>query len=287
MNTTENEIQILRRELDALRDENIALYNELTKQNKTLCEEILKLQKENNSLRQETAQYHRNLSLKLDFLGGLNIHDHLSKYLRRFAAMQSAEFIINNMNKVISFNGENPFAVKADYLNYVFNQFELLSAGLYLEFGVYKGSSINFISATFPDKIIYGFDSFEGLPENWRYDAQKDFFNVNGFLPQVNKNVRLVKGWFNETLPEFVKVHREPCAFIHVDCDLYSSTKTIFDNLKNQIVSGTVIAFDEYFNYPGWQEGEHKAFMEFVAENNLEFDYIARTDYEQVAVKIK
>ena len=110
---------------------------------------------------------------------------------------------------------------------------------------------------------------------------------MNGNAPQVNENVRLVKGWFNETLPAFVKEHAEPCAFIHVDCDLYSSTKTIFDNLKNQIVSGTVIAFDEYFNYPGWQEGEYKAFMEYVEENNIEFEYIARTDYEQVAVRIK
>lgn len=138
-----------------------------------------------------------------------------------------------------------------------------------------------------PDKIIYGFDSFEGLPEDWLYYSPKGDFNLNGNAPPVRENVRLVKGWFNETLPEFIKTHPEPCAFIHVDCDLYSSTKTVFDNLKNQIISGTVIAFDEYFNYPSWQEGEYKAFMEFVAENNLEFEYIARTDWAQVAVKIK
>ena len=129
------------------------------------------------------------------------------------------------------------------------------------------------------------------MPEDWRgdsrFDLQKGAFNLNGKLPKVNKNVRLIKGWFNETLPEFVKAHPEPCAFIHVDCDLYSSTKTIFDNLKNQIVSGTVIAFDEYFNYTGWQEGEYKAFMEFIEGNHLEFEYIARTEHEQVAVKIK
>jgi len=137
------------------------------------------------------------------------------------------------------------------------------------------------------DKVIYGFDSFEGLPETWRDGFEKQAFNLNDNLPQVNENVRLIKGWFNETLPEFIKEHPEPCAFIHVDCDLYSSTKTIFDSLKNQIVSGMVIAFDEYFNYPGWQEGEYKAFMEFVEEKHLEFEYIARTEHEQVAVKIK
>ena len=160
-----------------------------------------------------------------------------------------------------------------------------------MEFGVYKGETINIISEAKPDKIIYGFDSFEGLPEDWRYQWNFNFskgsFGLNGKMPRVNSNVRLVKGWFNETLPEFVKAHREPCAFIHVDCDLYSSTKTIFDNLKDKIVSGTVIAFDEFFNYPGWQEGEYKAFTELVAEKNFEFEYIARTDKEQVAVKIK
>ena len=138
-----------------------------------------------------------------------------------------------------------------------------------------------------PDKIVYGFDSFDGLPEDWRYDSLKKEFSLDGNLPQVNGNVRLVKGWFNETLPVFVKSHPQKCAFVHVDCDLYSSTKTIFDTLKNQIGAGTVIAFDEYFNYPGWQEGEYKAFQEFIAETGLEFEYIARTNFAQVAVKIK
>lgn len=155
-----------------------------------------------------------------------------------------------------------------------------------MEFGVYQGHTINTISSLLPDKIVYGFDSFEGLPEDWNIYVKKGNFNLNGVLPKVNENVRLVKGWFNETLPDFVKEHSEPCAFIHVDCDLYSSTKTIFHELRNQIVSGTVIAFDEYFNYPGWQEGEYKAFMEFLAWNNLKFEYIARTDTFQAAVKI-
>ena len=268
-----NEIQTLRREVDALRNENIALHNELVKQNKILFEQVI-------SVGKELAKQQNNLNNLIHFYGGGSIHDHLNKYLNRLAGMQAAEFIVENMPKVKSFGNIN------DYLKCVVNQ-AYVSGGGYLEFGVYTGNSINFIASTLPDKIIYGFDSFEGLPEDWRYDLRKGNFNVNGNLPHVNENVRLVKGWFNETLPEFVRTHPEPCAFIHVDCDLYSSTKTIFDNLKNQIVPGTVIAFDEYFNYPGWQEGEYKAFAEFVAEKNIDFEYIARTDKEQVAVKIK
>ena len=173
------------------------------------------------------------------------------------------------------------------YLEYVLKQVD--DSGQYIEFGVFQGKSINFISSLKPDKIIYGFDSFEGLPETWWQESRfpKGHFSLNGKLPQVNKNVRLIKGWFNDTLPEFVKEHPEKCAFIHLDCDLYSSAKTIFTELKNQIISGTIIAFDDYFDYPGWQEGEYKAFMEFIAETNLEFEYIARTNSIRVAVRIK
>ena len=247
-----NEIKALKKEITSLREQNVNMYNELARQHAIL----------NNAIQISNGQ-------------------HIQIHLTRLAGMQTAEFIIDNMPKVKSFND------KSDYLKYVLSHTNHFGGGQYLEFGVFQGSTINVISSTLPDKIIYGFDSFEGLPENWRDGFDKSTFNLKGKLPKVNKNVRLIKGWFNETLPEFVKEHPEPCAFIHVDCDLYSSTKTIFAELKNQIVSGTVIAFDEYFNYPGWQEGEYKAFMELVADKNLEFEYIARTNHEQVAVKIK
>ena len=158
--------------------------------------------------------------------------------------------------------------------------------GLYLEFGVFKGETINEIASLKQDKIIYGFDSFEGLPEDWQNGMPKGTFNVNGILPQVNDNVRLIKGWFDETLPDFLNEYKENCAFIHIDSDLYSSTKIVFDALKERIVSGTVIVFDEYINYLGWEKGEHKAFVELMQEKNLSCDYIS-CSVMQVAVKIK
>ena len=275
MDTTENELRALRAEIDAFRKENIYLHNELVKQNKILYDEITSLREENISLCKELAQHHAILSNAIN----LTNSQILGIYLTRLAGMQTADFIVKNMNKVKAFGD------KSSYLRYVLSQTS--TEGKYLEFGVYSGATINLISATLPEKIIYGFDSFEGLPETWRTGFDEKVFNRNGNLPQVNKNVRLIKGWFDETLPVFVRQHSEKCAFIHVDCDLYSSTKIVFDNLKNQIGAGTIIAFDEYFNYPGWQEGEYKAFMEFVAENDIEFEYIARTEHEQVAVRIK
>ena len=88
-------------------------------------------------------------------------------------------------------------------------------------------------------------------------------------------------------MPEFVKQHNHPVAFVHIDSDLYSSAKTIFDCLKDNIVSGTVIVFDEFFNYPGWEDGEYRAFMEFIEETKLDFSYLGYCySGEQVFVKI-
>ncbi len=61
---------------------------------------------------------------------------------------------------------------------------------------------------------------------------------------------------------------------MHVDCDIYSSTKTIFDLLASRIVAGTVIVFDEYFNYPGWRHHEYKAFQEFCATSGHSYRYL-------------
>lgn len=157
--------------------------------------------------------------------------------------------------------------------------------GLVLEFGVFTGNSINHI-ASLTSETVYGFDSFEGLPERWRDGFGANFFKVSR-LPDVRSNVKLIKGWFDKTLPGFVQKNTGFVSFLHVDCDLYSSTKTIFDCLASQIGPGTVIVFDEYFNYPGWQEGEIKAFRELLESTGLKYEYIGYNRYhEQVAVKI-
>ncbi|MGA6938920.1 MAG: class I SAM-dependent methyltransferase, partial [Pseudolabrys sp.] len=110
-----------------------------------------------------------------------------------------------------------------------------------------------------------------------------------GRLPPVRSNVRLIKGFFEDTLPGFIGEHRgAKIALMHVDCDLYSATKTIFANVADMLAPGTIIIFDELINYHGGREvGEFKAFMEFTAERKLSFEYVAynRTG-SQVAVRI-
>jgi hypothetical protein len=159
--------------------------------------------------------------------------------------------------------------------------------GLFCEFGVYQGHTLNYIARQIKGKI-YGFDSFKGLPEDWRDDFPAGAFALTSqTLPKCEQNAELIIGWFNETLPQFVLQYRDPIAFLHIDCDLYSSTKTIFKTIGEQLVPGSVIVFDEYFNYPGWQEHEYRAFIEFVEVSGCRFKYLCYNRFrEQVAVQI-
>jgi hypothetical protein len=147
---------------------------------------------------------------------------------------------------------------------------------LWLEFGVASGNTINYISR-FTEGTVYGFDSFEGLPEKWRDGFEKGAFNRDGFFPEVSANVSLIKGWFNESLPGFLTAHEgKKVSFIHIDCDLYSSTKYILDALKDRMDTDCVIVFDELVNYPGFDgdTGELKAFYEFINENKVDYEWI-------------
>jgi hypothetical protein len=178
--------------------------------------------------------------------------------------------------------------------------------GLWMEFGVFQGKTISTIAGCNPDKTIFGFDSFEGLPEFWNAENPKGLFSLDGQIPAKinrgpevfqgdqyqdwNENIILIKGLFNDTLPRFIEEHPEPVAFMHVDSDLYSSCKTILEIFKNQIVSGTIICFDEWCGYPrNVNLDEVKAFAEFLLETGLEIEPIShQTDprYSQAGVKI-
>jgi Methyltransferase domain len=159
--------------------------------------------------------------------------------------------------------------------------------GHYLEFGVFTGGTIRFIAGKIPGHIIHGFDSFQGLPDDWSgYNLGRRAFDMRGRLPKVPSNVRLHRGWFEDTIRPWLDENPGPVAFIHVDCDLYTSTRTIFTLLAERIVPGTVILFDEYFNYPNWEQHEFKAFQEFVTERAVRYRYLGFSR-QQVAVRVE
>lgn len=151
------------------------------------------------------------------------------------------------------------------------------SEGLIAEFGVADGSSVNFM-AKHTNRTIHGFDSFEGLPERWSGTFElAGKFSQGGKLPKVASNVILYKGWFDETIPSFLDANPGPIAFLHVDCDIYSSSKTIFDGLEDRLIAGSYVLFDEYFNYPNWRAHEFKAWGEFVERTGLTYEYVGLT----------
>lgn len=159
-------------------------------------------------------------------------------------------------------------------------------AGAICEFGVRNGHSLRYLASSFPDRRLFGFDSFEGIPESWMGEGAGTY-STGSRLPSVPKNVALVPGWFEETLPKFAAQLSEPLAFLNIDCDIYSSTKTIFDTLGSKIKAGTVIVFDEYVGNPTWRQDEFKAFQEWATDAQIKYEYLAASLYtKQVAVRI-
>lgn len=197
------------------------------------------------------------------------------------AVQETAEYVLQNMRKVTYYKNREEYQemLAARYMK---------GNGLKLEFGVAGGTSLWRFTKYAKDKI-YGFDSFEGLPEKYTADIGIGFFKQKK-IPNVPENVELIVGYFSDTLPNFLTredVANRDIEFIHIDCDLYSSTKQVFQFLESKIQRGTVMAFDEYFNFPGWKNEEFLAFQEWVQEKCVEYEYIAYVENcTQAAVKI-
>jgi predicted O-methyltransferase YrrM len=159
--------------------------------------------------------------------------------------------------------------------------------GLVAEFGVASGYSINYLAKKLEPEIIYGFDSFKGLRTDWAgAGLAKGTFDRGGKPPRVAKNVSLMNGWFDETLPPFISKHALPFALIHIDCDTYEGAKIVLEQLKDSLAVGTVLIFDEYFGFRGWRVGEWKAWQEVVQSKKIEYEYLGFSN-GQVSVKIK
>lgn len=205
--------------------------------------------------------------------------DHPYTGLKQRAHRETLDFITESMPEALAF--DTPRELMRHALSLA------KAAGFYAEFGVNEGGTISYIAKQKPALTVHGFDSFEGLPEDWSGNAMAaGYFNRKGRLPRVPSNVVLHRGWFDDTAPKFASTQQGPAAFLHIDCDLYSSTKTVFDALGDRIVPGTVLIFDEYFNYPNWKAHEHKAFTEFKGRSGKAFKYAGYSIQQVIAVAI-
>jgi hypothetical protein len=132
-----------------------------------------------------------------------------------------------------------------------------------LEFGVSAGESLLEFGERCPDRRVVGFDSFEGLPEAWWSRPQGAF---KAAPPQIERsNVTLVQGLFDESVPRFLSSWDGSAGIVHVDCDLYSSTMSCLEPIAHRLQRGTVVLFDEYYNYPDFAKHEWKAWRQIRA----------------------
>lgn len=144
--------------------------------------------------------------------------------------------------------------------------------GHWLEMGVRGGRSVEWLLEKYPTQTYHGFDSWEGLPEEWYIGSGRTYKkgDMDVPMPTFPDNIKLHKGWFKDTLPKWVENNPGPIAFIHIDSDLYSSCKETLDILNDQIVPGTILAFDEFINFRGtrklsnWYEHEWRALNEWL-----------------------
>src|SRR5580704_12612849 len=194
------------------------------------------------------------------------------------AAFESAEYYQTHMRTAAAFGTDLDLLTRA--LSWADRN------GAVLEFGVSEGRSLRHIAQHW-DGPVHAFDSFEGLPEDWRTNYPKGTFS--GPPPSdLPVNVSLHVGWFSETLGPFAAALSDAVSLLHVDCDLYSSTACVFSHMAAHIKAGCILVFDEYFNYPRWQDDEYRAFKEFIAQSGLGYQYLGFVpSHQQVCVQIQ
>ena len=162
----------------------------------------------------------------------------------------------------------------------------------YFEFGVFQGESMNIAIQAFGDKLenAFGFDSFEGLPEDWKHAfgsiTKKGTFNVNGQTPDIdNTNVKFVKGWFEDTLPNFLRDNADLFSndndvVVHLDADLYGPSVFVLGGI-GLLSNRFFVLCDE------WTGGESEAVLEFSRFAKFSIEFIGLKENPQHKMPIQ
>tara|TARA_Y100000996_G_scaffold312138_1_gene248421 strand:+ start:1121 stop:1873 length:753 start_codon:yes stop_codon:yes gene_type:complete len=160
-----------------------------------------------------------------------------------------------------------------DILHYAITHVEYEPKNLYLEFGVWEGRTINLFSNHIQPNKIHGFDTFEGINEDWAgTDKPKGFYTANNNLPKVNDNCVLIKGLIQDTLPIFLEEKdNDEIAFVHMDINTYESSKFVLELIKPRLKINAIILLRGCHNYPGWSVGEYRAFQEIFNKDEYQF----------------
>ena len=153
----------------------------------------------------------------------------------------------------------------------------------FYEFGVWRGEAFRYLIKTF--KKGYGFDTFEGIPEDW-HNEKAGSYTSQGVIPKI-KGGEFIAGKFEDTLPKFFSEAKPVASIINFDADLYSSTICALNWASSVIDQNTILIFDEFLINPNWENDEHKALEEFCLQNNYKYEVLAVSFFsKQVAVRL-
>ena len=140
-----------------------------------------------------------------------------------------------------------------------------------MEFGVFQGVTLKHIArAVSPGRQVIGFDTFEGLPDDWGDLLEKGTFatEVPSLIDYPNATLQI--GRIEETLPTFLKKEREPVSLLHIDCPYYEINMFILEHVLPFMPSQSIIVFDEFYGYPSFEMHEYRAWTETCDRFNLE-----------------
>ena len=186
---------------------------------------------------------------------------------------QSYETFKEYFKKSFVFSDDD--SIRSFAINEAIKRFD--NKSLFLEFGVFKGNSINLFAKNLKkiDAKIIGFDSFQGLKDEWITEEYNPVgtFNLKGKKPKVENNVELIDGWVENTIKNFFENNSKKNEFIFFYFNTYNSTAFVLESLKKYFQTGTIILFDEFYGFPNWEKYEYKAFKEQISEDK--FKYIA------------
>lgn len=172
---------------------------------------------------------------------------HFTK-LTIWASKNSRKFIKSDFYVPFRDYNKRPFLYKD-----VLDHFDLSSKPVhYFEFGVASGASFKWWleNSRHADSHFYGFDTFEGLPEDWGGFYQKGAMSHG--IPQVNdERAKFFKGLFQDTLVPFIQDHQALMRLpvrkvIHLDADLFTSTLFTLSQFYPYLQKGDVLIFDEF-----------------------------------------
>ena len=119
------------------------------------------------------------------------------------------------------------------------------------EVGVWRGGSAIMLADLLPNKDVFIFDTFEGLPYNHKQDnhhVKNDFNDVD--YNEVKEtllawpNIKIYKGIFPDENSEVIADKK--FSIVHIDTDMYKAYLDCFEFFYDKMTVGGIILLDDY-----------------------------------------